>query len=335
MVAFINITCDDPTDKMMYDAEVIQECFFAMNEGASDPIVYDTAQKYTKSLLTSVLQFVYDALNKAVAVFLKSFHAFIVNDVRIAGKYKDIIISKMKSRSIPIHYETYSYEGLYEYPKDVRQSVFDTNEIVKIMKNVKAQEQPGSITLAEYVDKKIVEFGQAVIGDKIDPDDLEYSVRNKTHTAVCGGKTTKTLSAGNLNEFYKDMENTVKEYKKARQLKAQITNYYKMLKHEIDEIYAIKSTKRNPGNPNFRDASVTIHEDPITDTKIALQKNRLLNSYIQIYKVAFTEKIDCCREKIQNDSQVIAELLKLSATFGGSQVADPVKYSAMDRTGLK
>lgn len=57
-----------------------------------------------------------------------------------------------------------------------------------------------------------------------------------------------------------------------------------------------------------------------TVTRIEMQRNRLLNSYIQIYRAAFTAKINIIKEKIDIDSRVIALICRKSsifATLGG------------------
>ena len=325
MREYINIDCINPTEDMMYSTEVIQECYDALDEGASDPVFIDTARKYAKSLLISVLDFVFNTLNKMLTGFIAKYNAFIVNDVRVADKYKKLIIEKQMEafdkNSKYIEYEYYEYPSLYDYPKEIRQNMTSTADILQVMKQVKDNESPGTMSVDEYVDKKIVEFGQDVLDAKIKPDDLECSVRDAIKNKCRGSKITKRLDLSNIEPFYDDMHNTIKEYKKARAMRSSIVMYYKTLRHEIDKVYADVKEKRNPGNPNFVNANVDMSSYDGSLTDIELQKNKLLNGYIQIYKHSFTEKIEICQEKINKDSLIIASLFKTTSVFTGVKIS--------------
>lgn len=317
MRAFLNIDCDytELTDSMVYSAEIIQECYEAIDEGADDPTFIDTAQKYTKSLLITVLEFAYKLLGRMIAQLLKAFNAYIINDVRIANKYKKFIISRAEKIDEPIHYDYYSYEGLYEFPREIRKSDVDTVTIIAKMEQLGKKKEPGAQTVDDLINSNIISFSKEVLGDKVNPDDLSASVEKVIKHNVRGRKTRISITRSNIEEFYQDMENTIKERKKVNAIKAQINEYYVLLKNEINNAYKEEKKPRNPGNPNFREADVKIHSINGSVTRFELQRNRLLNAYIQIYRVAFTKKIDILNEKIQLDAGLIAELCKRASVF--------------------
>lgn len=317
MRAFLNIDCDytELTDSVVYSTEVIQECYEAIDEGADDPTFIDTAQKYTKSLLVTVLEFAYKILGRMIAQLLKAFNSYIINDVRIANKYKKFILSRADKLDDPIHYDYYSYEGLYEFPRAIQKSDVDTATIIAKMEQLSKNKAPGEQTIDDLVNSSIISFSKDVLGDKVNPDDLTASVEKIVKHNVRGRKTRISITRSNIEEFYRDMENTVKERKKVNVIKAQINEYYVLLKNEINNAYKEDKKPRNPGNPNFRDADVKIHNINGNVTKFELQRNRLLNAYIQIYRTAFTKKIDILNEKIRLDAGLIAELCKRTSVF--------------------
>lgn len=315
----INIDCElgELSESAIYSVEVIQECYCAINEGAGDENVLKVAQKYTKSLLTYVLDVAQQILSKMVASMIKAFHNYIINGVRVAKKFKEIVIQKMQKLD-PISYSYYTYPGLYEYPIPLKQSVASTREIIDLFKTVKKNEGHGTITLEEFVDKKIKEFSKEVLGKPINPADINAYTTEVANQVIRGTGITRTVSKANITKFYEDLENTVKEKKKIYAIRNEINEYYKELRKEIDAIYK-NDESPNPAatdkNPNFRQTKVHMNNIDGTVTRIEMQRNRLLNSYIQIYRAAFTAKINIIKEKIDIDSRVIALICRKSSIF--------------------
>lgn len=314
----INISCDtcELSEAALYGVEVIQECYCAIDEGVEDESVLMIAQKYTKSLLTYVLDIAQQVLNKLVSSMIKSYHNYMINGIRVAKKFKELVIQKMQKLD-PISYQYYTYPGLYEYPVSIKQTVVSTRDIIDVMKTVKENEGPGTTTVEEFIDSKIKDFSKGVLGRPINPTNVTSCTTEVATRVIRGTRITRTVSSANIVQFYKDLENTIKEKKSVYAIRNEINEWYRMLQKEINMIYKDADGKKSTigTNPNFRLASMSMRNMDGVVTRIEMQRNRLLSSYIQIYRAAFTAKINIIKEKIDIDAGVIETICRKSSVF--------------------
>lgn len=317
MVTNLNIDCHvgDLTETVINDVEIIQECYSAIQEGGTDPDFLVIAQKYTKSLIIEVLESIHNFLLKFLEQIVRRFNAYAVNSARSANKYRETIIAKIGELvDNPVIYESFEYPGLYEYPKEFKMSQIETDEIISELKRLYNSDNKLDMDPASFIDKKINEFGKAVLDHNVEPDDLAYSVEKICKKIMKGSSATYSVTSNNISRFYDDMSRTLKERVKLTHIRKEINQYYSMLRREVEKMYHTPK-QYVPSDLNFKNAEMTMSSYSGDVTRFELDRNKLFNAYLVIYRVAFTTKLNILNEKIEQQSAVIAAIFKRTSIF--------------------
>ena len=314
---YIDADFQSLSESSVYSTEVIQACYAAIDEGGLDTTFLNTARTYTKSLLVEALEQIRSVLLALCEKVMQLFNTYVTNSVRTAVKYRQLVIDKMDKLDEPIAYEYYAYPHLYDYPKIFKMNLIETEGILREMKRIQTdRESIYEQTIDEFVNEKIQDFGVAVLDRKVEVDDLSYDVEKICKKLMRGKETDSQITRHNIETFYDDMQKTKQEKKNLQAVRKEINDWYRYLKSEMDKMFRVSTNVAIETNPNFRDADKTVSEQEMRDlTHFELQRNRMFNGWMTIYRTAFKTKLDILQDKIRIDSNIIGEIFKRTSLF--------------------
>ena len=287
--------------------------FTAANESATD--VLNVAYSYTESIIYTLLENIRAYLLELYQKVLSAFNNYILNQVHLCDKYRDMIMERYDKLKKPVRYKTYEYPELYKLPIDIRPS----GKAEDFAKEIIAIGEDPEVThdrLSYDVDQRIKEFSDSVLGTKIDPTNVKNDTRRVCYDRMRGRSLSVTLNKKDLSKFIDEIQNHQKMKKELQKTKSEIEAYYKSLRSKFSG--AFKMTK-NSSNELVRmkdpDKVALLDRQVMQYSTASIELKRLFNGFITIYSESFTSKLEIMQEHVDINRAVIVEIMTRTNIF--------------------
>lgn len=319
---------------------IIESCRLALDEGADDIRVIDTASSYTYSLVMEILENVKEKLLKLCSTVLSLLNNYILNNAKLVERYQEFLKSRLDKLNKPFTYVYFEYPDTKNYPI-VLQSSSGIESDVKKLQDAIIEQSWASDKVYNAVDNMLSDFASKTIGEDIDPSTLKDSVRKAVSNKIKGKQITKNLTKDDINNFITEIKQYKPHLDDIKRTKKNIITDYELLKR------AYKRAVQMPSEYKTIDRFQSIYDPDKAAFEnherarffdINTQMTRMFNGFISIYDVAFDTKLKCLQERVELNRAIILELMITTGataalnTKNTDRNGKPFKYEPVIRT---
>jgi len=303
------------------NASILESAMDALGSGEAIPDVVTTASTYTHSIIAEILENAKEALIQLAQKVLSIFNNFIVNDIKIMEKYRDIILSRISEKSPVMIHETYEYPAVKDFPRVIKGAVYGERNITNLQDKLTGPKRelysPG-----QEVDRLLEQFGQDILGERIDPNNIRESVRHVVQDKVRGNairirldRHTFATYLDQISTYKTDKDDIIKTKKAVIEDYEMIKKTYSKVTKRPDELAtkAVNTSDLKGLASPQRQMLYSIEYQRFAD--IHMEMTRLFNGFITIYETAFDTKLNELKMKIEDRKNVVTEVLTRTGLF--------------------
>lgn len=326
------------TSSVKYKCDVLAECQSAIQEGIMDELLLETQASYTSSLILEVLENIKSILLSLIEKIISILNNYILNNVKIADKYEDLIFARYRKLKDPIEYRTYEFVDLYTYPIHYKSISFDMVERTReIATYALSLDNYNDNVLVEKVNRAIEDFSVAVISEPTDPYNVAETTREICFDIMRGREQIKRLTIQDLSDFFVEIRQYSKIKSEIHKTRNEVETYYRNLKKQTLSNFKLKPLyDENNLMINKLTRSRSKSQEPITQDRFQQisfgdsEMKRLFDAFLTIYNNAFTIKLQLIKAKIELNKNLISEVLTRTSLFAAAnadyQIVNRRKY---------
>lgn len=311
----------------MKSISIIDSCYEAINEGIDDSFIITTAVSYTQASLQEFLDRTRTALMNLYETVLSYLNNYILNNAKLADRYRELIIERYQKLGTPILHRTYQYPELKN--KNYPLLMASTGSILNAVRTLQSnhiENQTVDTVVAEDVNKLIMIFSKSVIDGECDPYNINASVEEIVRLRVKGREMIKRISKEDIGKF-------IDECNQYKALKDSIMSTKKNMLEDYKALKSMMSEEMKRSEAAIMKLDDALHPD-VANFKtseyrrfasINVQLTRLYNAFIQIYSKAFDTKLKILQEKIQENKDTLTKIMVETSTFAAINPKIPNK----------
>lgn len=311
------------SEEAMDDIAVIQavdihdEAMLAIEEGVTDPDVVNIAMDNASSIMYRMIDRLIAFIQSLAQTILILLNNYIVNNANLVKKYRNLLVEKYETVSEPIVIHTYTFPKLKDsaYPKqfsEVTSKVSDSAEKIQSMA-VDLHQSPSDV--AYEVDNSLMDCGDAIVGEYIDPYDIKASTEKAIKKNMLGDPIMRKITPDYLDTLFDEMMQYNSWKRDVQSTKKQCERDCAALKKEVMTAYKQKLEDNNLKqftSPEMYRAQVAEYN---RFNSYQIELNRFMNGIIEIYSAAYTMKLQIIQKKIEFNRDLISRLMVATDTF--------------------
>lgn len=296
----------------------LETCYQAMDEGVNDTFIINTAKSNSSLMVLELLDQAVRVIQNMIQRFIILMNNYILNNVSIIIKYRNVIVEYFKRIHDPIILHTYTYAKLgdMDYPH-----VIPTTTVQGKIKSIQAKmmnDPEYTREEASYdMDSIMLDFTDHVIEVPLYIRQLDTRVKEEVRKHCLGQSRLIKLTEKGVNDLLDEMI-AYKSWK---------TDIQKLKKRTLDEYKKLKSMYLDITTQNIQTKTKEMGYENIQDLQKfnALEYNRfsgyyqtmneLLTGLVYVYQTSYTEKLAIMRAKINYNMEVISGIISVAGLF--------------------
>ena len=299
--------------------DILESCFDAIDEGVTDPTVITITDSTTDRLFYEILDNVKEALLKLMQRILSALNNYYLNNVKVIERYKEAVKDGLARLPAPLVHETYEYPIVPNYPRELKATVTNADEIVRLHKRIEENDM-GPDAVAFEVDHLLFNFGREVLGEGPDPLNLCDSVEKIVTERIRGngGRLVEVyIDANTVDKYLSEISSYDAEKKDIKETKKNITKDYESLRNTYAKVTKnprefVRTRAQAIADPE-REAFIAHEYLRYKDVHVEMM--RLFNGYIDIYNTAFNTKLRELKAKINDRRNTITAIITSVGLF--------------------
>lgn len=296
----------------------LESCYQAMDEGVNDTFIINTAKSNSSLMLLELLDQAIRVIQNMIQRFIILLNNYILNNVSIIIKYRNVIVEYFKKIKDPIILHTYTYDKLgdLDYPHVIPATTIEgqiKNVQTKMMEDPEYTREEASYDM----DSIMLDFTDHVIETPLYLKQLDTRLQEEIRKRYLGQSRLIKLTEKGVNDLldeliaYKSWKNDIQKLKK------RTLDEYKKLKAMYLDITTqnIQSKTKEMGYDNIKDLEKFNVLEYNRFSGFYQSMNEFLTGLIYVYQTSYTEKLKIMKAKINYNMEVISGIISVAGLF--------------------